>query len=129
MSGVHISFYLRTNRIHIFTETLRCIGCPKRICFLISADGRFLLMRPHADRDLRSHKIPQSVYDGRRSFELSSWRLCGILAALHRWDLACSYRVPGVIMRDRCSVRFSLARAEITGKRGEEGIGLRKIGG
>ena len=116
MSGVHISFYLRTSRIHIFTETLRLIGRPKRICFLISADGRSLLMRAYESKDLKSHKVPQNVYGGKRSFEISSWRLCGILADLHGWDSGRSYRVPGVLMQDRRSVRFSLADAEVTGK-------------
>ena len=116
MNGVHISFYLKTSRIHIFTETLRLIGCPKRICFLISADGQTLLMRTHENRDFKSHKVPQDVYDGRRSFEISSWKLCKILADLHSWDLKHSYRIPGVLMRDRRSVRFSLAKAEVIGK-------------
>ncbi|WP_325187425.1 hypothetical protein [Oscillibacter sp.] len=116
MNGVHISFYLKTSRIHIFTETLRLIGCPKRICFLISADGQALLIRAHGSRDLKSHKVPQDVYDGGRSFEISSWKLCKILADLHSWDLKHSYRIPGVLMRDRRSVRFSLAKAEVIGK-------------
>ena len=113
MNGVHISFYLKTSRIHIFTETLRLIGYPKRICFLISADGQALLIRAHENRDLKSHKVPQDVYDGRRSFEISSWKLCKILADLHSWDLKHSYRIPGVLMRDRRSVRFSLDRKSV----------------
>lgn len=116
MNGVHISFYLRTSRIHIFTETLRLIGCPERICFLISVDGQALLMRAHRNRDLTSHRVPRDVYDGRRSFEISSWKLCEILAKLHGWDLKHSYRIPGVRLQDRYSVRFSLAEAEVIGK-------------
>ena len=116
MNGVYLSFYLRTSRIHIFTEALRLIGCPKRICLLISADGRSLLMRAHETRDLKSHRISQNVYNGRGSYEISSWKLCRILAYLHSWDLEWSYRVPGVILRDQRSVRFSLAQAEAVGK-------------
>ena len=116
MNGIHISFYLRTGRIHIFTETLRLIGCPKRICFLISADGQTLLMRAHENRDFKSHKVPQGVYGGERSFEVSSWKLCEILANLHGWDSGRPYRVSGVLMQDRRSVRFSLAEAEVIGK-------------
>ncbi len=116
MNGVHISFYLKASRIHIFTETLRLIGYPKRVCFLISADGQALLMRAHGRRDLKSHKVPQGVYDGRRSFEISSWKLCEILANLHSWDLKRSYRIPGVLLQDRRSVRFSLAEAKVIGK-------------
>lgn len=116
MNGVHLSFYLKTSRIHIFVEALRLIGCPGRICFLISADGRSLLMRAHETRDLKSHKIPRNVYAGRRSVEISSRKLCGLLADLHGWDLERSYRVSGVLMGDRRSVRFSLAEAEAISK-------------
>ncbi|WP_297293795.1 hypothetical protein [uncultured Oscillibacter sp.] len=83
---------------------------------MISADGQALLIRAHENRDLKSHKVPQDVYDGGRSFEISSWKLCKILADLHSWDLKHSYRIPGVLMRDRRSVRFSLAKAEVIGK-------------
>lgn len=116
MNGIHISFYLRVGRIHIFTETLRLIGQPKRICFLISSDGRSLLMRAYETRDLKSHRVPPNVYSGSRSFEVSSCKLCGILANLHGWNPEYSYRVPGVLMQDRRSVRFSLAEAEMIGK-------------
>lgn len=113
MNDIHISFYLRAGRIHIFVEALRCIGCPERICFMIAADGQSLLMRAYERRDLKSHKVPRNVYNGRRSLEISSCKLCGILAGL----LKCSYRVPGIIMKDQRSVLFPLTKAEVTSKK------------
>lgn len=113
MSGVHISFYLKAGRIHIFVETLRCIGRPGRIRFLISSDGRNLLMQAHDQRDFTSHMVPREVYDGKRSLEISSYKLCGILAELHGWDPACSYRVPGRVALDARSVLFFLDKAEV----------------
>jgi len=116
MNDICISFYLRANRIHVFAEALRGIGSPRRICFLISADGRSLLMRAHENRDLKSHKVPEEVYQGGRSFAVSSCRLCRILAELHRWDPGYSYRVPGLILRERRAALFLLARASIIGR-------------
>ena len=116
MNSTHISFYLRASRIHVFAEALRSIGSPRRICFLISADGQTLLMRAHKTRDFRSHKVPRNVYMGERSLEISSYKLCGILAGLHGWDLRCSYRVPGTVRKDRDSILFYLTKAEVTGK-------------
>ena len=116
MNAIQISFYLRANRIHIFAEALRCIGSPERICFLISADGQTLLMRAHKNRDFRSHKVPRNVYMGKRSFEISSNKLCRILAELHGWDLKYSYRVPGAIRKEQDSILFYLAKAEVIGK-------------
>jgi len=113
MNDTCISFYLRTNRIHVFAEALRGIGSPRRICFLIAADGRSLLMRTYENRDLKSHKVPEEVYEGGRSFEISSCKLCRILTELHRWDSKYSYRVPGLILKERRAVLFSLTEAEI----------------
>lgn len=116
MSAVHISFYLRASRIHVFVEALRRIGRPKRICFLISADGESLLMRAHQKRDFQSHKVPQSVYMGGRPLEISSYKLCRILAELHSWNPEYSYRAPGVVRKDQSSILFHLAEAEAIGR-------------
>ena len=113
MVDICISFYLKAGRIHIFTETLRCIGNPKRICFMIAADGQSLLMRAYEKRDFKSHKVPQDVYGGQRSLEISSRKLCEILAGVHGWDPKYSYRVPGMILKDRHSVLFPLTKAKI----------------
>ena len=112
MNGVYLSFYLKANRIHIFAETLRGIGRPGRIRFLLSKDGRTLLMQAHAQRDFTSHMVPREVYDGKRQLEISSHKLCKILTELHGWDTACSYRVPGRIAMDARSVLFFLDKAE-----------------
>lgn len=116
MNTIQISFYLRANRIHVFAEALRCIGSPKRICFLISSDGQTLLMCAYKKRDFRSHKVPRNVYMGERSFEISSNKLCRILAELHSWDLKYSYRVPGAVRKEPDSILFYLAKAEVIGK-------------
>lgn len=83
---------------------------------MISTDGQTLLMRTIENRGLKSHKVSPNVYDGRRSFEISSWKTCEILAKLHGWDLTHTYRIPGSLMQGRRSVRFPLAEAEVIGK-------------
>lgn len=61
MADVYISFYLKANRIHIFMDTLRSIGSPKRICFMIEENGRTLLIAPYAQKDFKSHEVPDPV--------------------------------------------------------------------
>ena len=112
MNGIYISFYLKAHRIQIFVETLRSIGSPGRIRFLLTEDGRTLLIHPYGKRDFTSHIVPRQVYDGKRSLEISSYKLCAILAELHGWDPGCSYRVPGRIAADARSVLFFLDKAE-----------------
>lgn len=106
-----ISFYLRARRIHVFIETLRGIGSPVRICFMIDKDGNSLLMVPYSKRDFISHAVPSKVYTGLDRMEVTSLKLCRIIAGLHGWDMEKSYRVPGVVFPEKHMAVFNLARA------------------
>ena len=112
MDETYISFYLKANRIHVFIEALRMIGSPKRICFMISEDGKKLLMAPYRKRDFRSHGVPNDVYNGIGRMEISSMKLCRLTADLYSWNLEHSYRVPGLIREDHNVILFDLQRAE-----------------
>jgi hypothetical protein len=112
MEDTHISFYLKANRIHVFVDALRGIGSPARICFMISEDGRSLLLAPYPKRDFKSHGVPKEVYSGAGGMEVSSMKLCRLIAAIYSWDLERSYRVPGVVRRDQNVVLFDLTKAE-----------------
>lgn len=61
--------------------------------------------------------VMREVYYGKRSPEISSYKLCKILTELHGWDPAGSYRVPGKIEMSARSALFSLDKAEVTGNR------------
>ena len=113
MAELYISFYLNSNRIHIFIDSLRVIGSPKRICFLLSQSGGSLLISPHAKRDLVSHKVPNDVYSGCDSMEVHSMQFCRIIAEIHNWDLSRSYRAPGSVFPDMNAVAFDLTKAKI----------------
>jgi len=108
MIETYISFYLRSNRIHVFISALREIGEPSRICFLIGENGHSLLMVPYGKRDFRSHYVSKDVYDGCDSLEISSMKLCRIIAFIHNWDVRQSYRVPGSIFPDEKVVLYNL---------------------
>ena len=112
MADVYISFYLKANRIHIFMDTLRSIGSPKRICFMIEENGRTLLISPYAQKDFKSHEVSNSVYAGSSSLEINSLRLCSLVAKLHGWDRERS-RVPGKYSTEHNVVIFRLYEAEI----------------
>lgn len=116
MNDTHISFYLRANRIHIFVDALRAIGSPKRICFMVAEDGQSFLIAPYDKRDFKSHGVPADVYQGDGRMEISSMKLCSIMATLHSWDLSKSYRVPGKKHSEENVVIFDLKKAEIIEK-------------
>ena len=111
--NTYISFYLRYNRILVFVSSLRAIGCPHRICFMISSDGKSLLLMPHGKRDFVSHSVSYEVYRGTGGFTVHSMKLCRILAEMHHWDPQRSYRIPGEIHRDKQLVIFNLESASM----------------
>ena len=113
MKETFLSFYLRTNRIQVFVSALKGIGGPSRICFLISRDGKSLLLMPYEKRDLRSHSVPARVYQGNGDFRISSYKLCHILAEEHHWDLNRSYRVRGKVYPEKQLVVFDLTSARV----------------
>lgn len=113
MYETNISFYLKSNRVHIYTEVLRGIGSPKRICFMIGKSGQTLLIAPYNKRDFKSHGVPGKVYESIDSMEISSIRLCRLIADTHNWDITRSYRVPGKINIKQNIALFELSKAEI----------------
>ena len=44
--------------------------------------------------------------------EISSMKLCTVIAGLHAWDITRSYRVPGVLREGINAVLFELNKAE-----------------
>ena len=116
MANTYISFYLRNNRIHIFVDALRSIGSPKYVCFMIADDGNTLILSPYRKKDFHSHRVPQGVYLGNRSLELTSMRLCQILIAEFWWDSSKSYRIPGRLVEDKKIVVFDLRLATKIGE-------------
>ena len=115
MDETNISFYLRTNRVHIFVDALRAIGSPKRICFMIAENGKTLLIAPYKKRDLKSHNVPNEVYQG-AGMEISSLKLCRMIASIYSWDISKSYRVPGKRHSEENVVIFDLTRAAVIDK-------------
>lgn len=109
MSDTFISVYLRQNRIHICIDTLRGIGKPSRICFLINQRKDKLVMVPYDKMDFKSHKVS---YKGKGGIEINSIRLCRLLAELNDWDLECSYRIPGKVIVNQNVALFSLKQAQ-----------------
>ena len=113
MDNTFISFYLKEYKIRVFTESLRRMGDPKRICFMLDQDEKRLLMLPHEKKDFVSHAVPDSVYRGRRHMQVNSKKLCWMLAEQHGWDRSRSYRVPGVILPDKQMAAFDLTKATL----------------
>lgn len=116
MYETNISFYLKANRVHIFVDALRRLGSPSRICFMIEESGENLLIAPYEKRDFKSHSVPKEVYSGAGAMEVSSMKLCHIIANLHQWEPNRSYRVPGKIFSEKKVAIFNLKEAKLIDK-------------
>lgn len=110
---VYISFYLKRNRLHLFTSTLRRIGSPSFICFMMDTEGHFLILSPYHRKDYHSHRVPAEVYQGKKSLELSSYGLCKVLAKRKGWEPNKSYRIPGRIIKSQNIAVFEYEQAKM----------------
>ena len=71
------------------------------------------MLIPYNKKDFHSHRVPMSVYQGKKGFVLTSIRLCKILALKFNWDMDKSYRVPGFLVNHQKIVIFNLQKAEL----------------
>ncbi len=60
----------------------------------------------------RSDVILMLLFNLKRT-EISSYKLCRIIASLYNWNLSKSYRVPGQVFAEKRIAIFDLKRAEI----------------
>lgn len=111
MDETHISFYLKANRIRVFIGALRGIGSPKRICLLLDDDLKNIIVAPYAQKDFRSHRVPQKVYTESQGMEINSMKLCRTIAGAKGWDCKHSYCVPGKVLQPQKIAIFDLDTA------------------
>ena len=112
-SDTFVSFYLTTSRIHIFRSTIKDIGNPKFIRFLVKEDGPSMIIEAYHKKDFQSHRVPKETATGYPEMEVRSLPLCYVLKnRLHRED-GKSYRVPGKTYPQQRLAMFDLTAAEM----------------
>lgn len=112
-SDTYVSFYLTTSRIHIFRSTIRDIGNPKFIRFLVKEDGPSMIIEAYHKKDFQSHRIPKETGDGYREMEVRSLPLCSLLKNRLNWENGKSYRIPGKTYPQQRLAVFDLSAAEM----------------
>ena len=109
--NTYISFYLGIGRIHVFCNTVREIGEPPYIRFLLEQSGSTMLMEPYDRKEFQSLRVPKAVYRKTGKMEFRSAAFCRLLAGKLGWDYTCSYRIPGRILPKQKLVIFDLTGA------------------
>ncbi len=107
----YISFYLGMGKIHVFCNTVRAIGEPPYIRFLLEQSGLTMLMEPYDKKEFQSLRVPNAVYRKTGKMEFRSAAFCRLLAGKLGWDHTCSYRIPGQILPKQKLVIFYLTCA------------------
>ena len=111
-SDTYLSFYLSTSIIHIFRSTLREIGNPKFIRFLVKEDGQSIIMEAYHKKDFRSHRVPKPTDNKEWKMEVRSLPLCTLLQNKLNWTDGRSYRIPGKVYPQQRLAVFDLSAAE-----------------
>ena len=112
-NNTYISFYLNGSTIRIFKKTVRAIGTPPFLQFLIHPDGRSMVMQPCDTRSFTTIRVPKNVYSDNGKTQAYSKGLCRLLANKLNWDINCSYRIPGRLIPHQQIVVFDLSQATV----------------
>ena len=113
MNEIYVSFYMRDSCVRIFVDTLRGIGSPKYICFMIQEDDNSFAIIPYKKMDFVSHHVSSKVYEGSSVMRVFSKKLCNVMINMNHWNPDSSYRVPGVVLDNHEAAIFDLKQAEI----------------
>ena len=108
-----ISFYLSSNRIHIFLDALRFLGSPPFVRFLLSKDHKSMVMQAYDRLEFTSLRVPNADVEStkRNQMEVASIMLCQIIKGWFCWTDGLSYRVPGRYIKKQNIILFDLTKA------------------
>ena len=110
-TSTYISFYLRSNKIHIFSAALREIGTPRYIRFLVHAEKLQLVMQAYHKKEFISFRVPKEGIFTYGSMEVASKAFCQLVAVRLGWDITKSYRIPGIVYPAQKIVVFDLTKS------------------
>ena len=110
-STTQISIDLKKNRIRIHKETLRLIGSPKYIQFLVNVDRSMVAIRSteKGSRASAAIKVDLPNLPADFSYEIYSKALVNKLArAFGCFDSGCAYRLSGYILSEQQAAIFPI---------------------
>ena len=88
-----ISFYLASGMIRIHRSTIDILGHPRFIRFMVSKDGKSLLLTRAEKKDFQSFRVPKDTNNSSWKFEIGSIQFCRCLASSLSWLPYATYRI------------------------------------
>ena len=105
-----LSFSMKRRRVLIYKSTLRLLGMPSNIRFLLNKEGKRLAVQACEAIDRDSFEVPDMQADDH--FEISSVNFISVIYRLAKWNTEQNYRMTGVYFKSNRLVEFALDEAE-----------------
>lgn len=108
-----ISISLKRRRILVYKETLRSIGAPQNIRFLLNTKKKRIAVQACEAIDRDSFTVPDISLMGDTQFEITSITFARMLYNLSGWNEDLTYRIMGTVHPKNRLVEYDLGNAMI----------------
>lgn len=106
-----VSFSSRRGRLLIYHATIKALGNPSYIRFLVNSKEQHLAVQCCEEIDGNNFRVPQWREDEKMQFEISSVTFISILYKMCQWDQSKAYLVYGEPHPKYRLVDFDLKKA------------------
>lgn len=106
-----ISFSMKRRRVLIYRSSLRALGMPSNIRFLLNMKQKKVAVQACEAIDRDSFKVPEIIDGGKDQYEISSVNFLKMVYKLAGWDNDGTYRISGVVYPENRLVEFELGDA------------------
>ena len=108
-----ISFYLKSNTIRVSKKSLKIMGEPPYVRFLVNRDNQKMIMQGYDRISQISFRVRKQMCrkGSRETLFVHSKAFCLMIAHWMDWDEGKSYRIPGVVYPEQKIVLFNVSEA------------------
>ena len=107
-----ISFSMKRRRVLIYRCSLRALGMPKNIRFLLNMKKRRVAVQACEAIDRDSFKVPEFNLGSKDQYEITSQSFLKVIYKLAEWNRDKTYQLKGVVYPENRLIEFDLAAAE-----------------
>lgn len=106
-----ISFSMKRGRVLIYRCTLRSLGVPKNIRFLLNVKKKRIAVQVCEAIDRDSFKVPEFEKGGNDQYEISSKSFLKMVYRIAGWNAEGTYRITGEVYPGNRLVEFAFGDA------------------
>lgn len=106
-----ISFSMKRRRVLIYRSSLRALGMPSIIRFLLNMKQKKVAVQACEAIDRDSFKVSEIIDGGKDQYEISSVNFLKMVYKLAGWKDDGTYRIAGVVFPENRLVEFELGDA------------------